>query len=67
MSISENLTESFNQKQAACYIGMSTGYLKQKRSDGEGPLYSRVGKRVVYLKKDLDAFLHEHKIVTTGR
>lgn len=61
------INEMMNQKQAAGYIGMSTGYLKKKRSDGEGPIYSRVGKRVIYRKEDLDAFLNEHQVTTTGR
>jgi len=67
MAIGGNLPETLNQKQAAYYIGMSTGYLKQKRLDGEGPVYSRIGKRVIYQKKDLDTFLNDHKVVTTGR
>ncbi len=67
MSTIKQLIETFNQQEAAYYLRMSISFLKQKRSDGGGPRYSRIGKRVIYQKKDLDAFLHEHQIATTGR
>ena len=58
---------AFNQQEAALYLGISPGLLKKKRLNGEGPSYCRVGKRVVYLQGDLDAFLEQHRITTTGR
>jgi hypothetical protein len=57
---------NYNQKQAARYLGMSTSFLKQKRLDGAGPAYCRVGKRVIYRQEDLDNFLQKHRVETTG-
>lgn len=67
MSIHELIEAAYNQQQAARYIGISTSLLKKKRLNGEGPAYCRVGNRVIYRKEDLDAFLIENRVVTTGR
>lgn len=41
---------------AAKYLGLSLSGLAHMASRGAGPRYSREGKRVVYLKSDLDAW-----------
>lgn len=67
MSIHERIAAAYNQHQAARYIGISPSLLKKKRLNGEGPAFCRVGNRVIYRKEDLDAFLIEHRVTTTGR
>lgn len=53
----------FNEKQAAMYIGMSVSFLRKDRMHGvirsrtPGPRWGKVGKRVVYLRDDLDSWL----------
>ena len=45
---------------AARYTGLSTSFLEKARlnlTKTPGPKYRRIGKRVVYLRDDLDAYL----------
>lgn len=67
MSVHEIIEAALNQKQAAKYLGISTGLLKKKRLNGEGPIYYRIGKRLIYRKDDLDTFLDSTRVETTGR
>ena len=43
--------------QAAEYLGLSENTLAQFASQGGGPVYFRVGRRVMYRQQDLDAWL----------
>lgn len=58
----------FNEKEAACYIGMSVSYLQHTRSDGSvgdrtpGPIYIKVGRTIRYLKSDLDEWLIGNRV-----
>ena len=64
----ENQSKALNEKAAAQYIGMSVSYLQKDRMNGEllgrtpGPRYAKLGKRVVYLREDLDAWLQAHLV-----
>lgn len=55
------------EKQAAPYIGMSRSFLRQSRMNGKrpnrtpGPPYLKIGRKVLYLADDLDAWLLEHR------
>jgi len=57
-----------SEKQAAKYIGMSAGYLRNDRMNGPigdrtpGPVFVKVGWRVMYLVEDLDAWLKAHRV-----
>ena len=42
---------------AAAYVGMARQTLAEKRVSGESPPYHKVGRRVMYYRKDLDAWL----------
>jgi len=59
----EHQSRALNEKAAAQYIGMSVSFLQKDRMNGElpgrtpGPRYAKLGKRVVYLREDLDAWL----------
>ena len=51
---------------AAKYLGVSADFLKKARRKpipGEtrtpGPVFTRIGSKVIYLKEDLDAYLDE--------
>ena len=54
--------------EAAQYIGMSKSFLAISRMDGErmnrtpGPPYVKIGKRVLYLREDLDSWLRDHRV-----
>ena len=56
----------FTTKGASHYIGTSENFLKKARRKpipGEtrtpGPVFTRIGSKVIYLKEDLDAYLDE--------
>ena len=51
---------------AATYLGISPGWLRARRCDGSGPAYHRLGRRAVYLKKDLDEYLAINRIATVN-
>lgn len=62
----EQQSRALNEKAAAQYIGMSVSYLQKDRMNGTlpgriaGPRYAKLGKRVVYLREDLDTWLQAH-------
>lgn len=64
----EFLSKTLNEKEASIYIGMSVSFLQKDRMNGAlpgrelGPRYAKLGKRVVYLREDLDAWLEEHLV-----
>ena len=66
-----NNQRGFNEMQAAKYIGMSVSFLRKDRMNGvlrnrtPGPRWGKVGKRVVYLRDDLDLWLE--KILVSKR
>ena len=57
---------ALNETEAACYIGMSSGWLKKSRTRRfrdviDAPPFVRAGaKRVVYRREDLDAWQERH-------
>lgn len=55
--------EHINQKQLARRWSLSTRSLERWRASGEGPIYLKVGSRVLYRLVDIEAFeaerLHE--------
>ena len=62
----DNHPRALNEKAAAQYIGMSVSYLRKDRMDGlvgqrtPCPQYAELGKRVIYLRDDLDSWLEQH-------
>ena len=48
---------SVNASEAAELMGMSEGTLKNMRSRREGPVFSKVGTKVLYRVKDLEKYL----------
>jgi hypothetical protein len=59
--------ENLNVVQAAGYTGLSKSSLDKMRVYGGGPLYIKVGARVVYDKIDLDTWLIGKKIANTSQ
>lgn len=64
----EIIYNSLNENEAAVYIGMSRSFLAISRMEGSGekrtpgPAFVKVGRRVIYLKADLDAWLAQHRV-----
>lgn len=52
----------FNTRNAAAYIGWSESFLRRARigkTKTPGPRFKKHGKRVTYLREDLDEFLEQ--------
>ncbi len=51
---------AFSTPHAALYLGLSESFLEKSRvsqTKTPGPKATKIGKRVVYLREDLDAYL----------
>ena len=55
-----------NSAQAADHLGVSRSMLAKCRLSGDGPRYSKLGKRVVYALPDLDAWVAAGKRNSTS-
>jgi predicted DNA-binding transcriptional regulator AlpA len=44
-------------KAAAAYLGLSVSFLEHARGKGTGPPFYKIGQRVLYSPKDIDAWL----------
>lgn len=53
-------------KAAADYIGLASSTLAKLRMRGDGPLYSKAGRIVIYDVADLEAWLSHHKRSSTS-
>ena len=71
MQLLQPLTRALNEKAAAHYIGMSVSFLQKNRMNGSlpgrtvGPRFAKLGKRVMYLRDDLDVWLEQHLVERT--
>ena len=59
--------DTLNVVQAADYTSISKSSLDKLRVYGGGPLYIKVGARVVYDRVDLDTWLTGKKIANTSQ
>lgn len=53
-------------REAADYCGSSASTFEKLRLKGGGPLYSKIGRRVVYRVEDLDAWLATNRRRSTS-
>ena len=61
-------SERLDTEQAAKYLGVSASFLKKMRYANEPPTYIRVGaRRIVYERKDLDAYLQANRMKPVNR
>lgn len=51
-----------NERAAALYAGVSVSFLRKRRRLKLAPAFLRAGRRVVYSRDDIDAFLHERRV-----
>jgi hypothetical protein len=59
--------DTLNVVQAAGYASISKSSLDKLRVYGGGPLYIKVGARVIYDRVDLDTWLTGKKIANTSQ
>jgi len=53
-------------EEAAAYCGSSASTFEKLRLTGGGPVYSKIGRRVVYRVEDLDAWLAANRRRSTS-
>lgn len=58
------IREVLDEKQAAAYLDQKPGTLRQWRSISKGPAYHKKGRRVFYMKCDLDAWMASGRTFT---
>jgi predicted DNA-binding transcriptional regulator AlpA len=51
---------------AAAYVGLAASTLNKMRVRGDGPVYSKLGRIVVYDVADLDGWLEVNKRASTS-
>jgi len=51
---------------AATRLGIAPGTLRNLRSQGRGPKYCRVGRRIVYRIRDVESYLDAHSVDPEG-
>lgn len=51
-----NLT-LLSTKEAAAYFGVSQIWLAKRRLEGNGPIFRKIGRRVIYARRDLESYL----------
>ena len=49
-----------NTEKAAEYLGVSKSWLDHKRLEGQGPLATRMGRKVMYRPQDLDQYIEQN-------
>ena len=61
--------ESYNyrHKEAAQYLGVAPMTLAKWRMSGDSPVYTKVGRIVIYRKQDLDAWLKQNQYSSTSQ
>jgi Helix-turn-helix domain len=55
----------FNAEQAAAYLGLAKATLAKLRCRGGGAPYCKLGRRVVYDRRELDQWLRSKQRVST--
>lgn len=60
------MLHALNRKEAAKYLGLSASTLAKRAMTGDSPVMRKFGRRVVYLRSDLDAWLDAHQRLSTS-
>lgn len=63
----EGKQQTLRTAEAAEYCGSSASTFEKLRLTGGGPVYSKIGRRVVYRVEDLDAWLDANKRRSTSQ
>jgi len=60
------LYRTIDEKEVALVIGLALGTIRNKRGDGTGPPYYRVGRRCVYRLSDVLSWMEARKVDRAG-
>jgi hypothetical protein len=56
----------FTPPEAASYLRLTVGHLANLRIAGKGPRYSKLGRKIIYDQRDLDAWFDNNKRTSTS-
>jgi|RhiMetdeSRZDD1v2_1073273.scaffolds.fasta_scaffold4631616_1 hypothetical protein len=59
-------SDALDSSAAARRMGLAPSTLAKKRLSGTGPLYYKLGRRVIYRSRDIDAYLDLHRRRSTS-
>ena len=59
-------TKVVNNSDAARHLGLSESTLNKLRLTGGGPIFIKLGRRILYDFKDLEDWLNRHRRTSTG-
>ena len=59
--------EYFNTKEVAKYMKISPRTIERWRTEGQGPEYHKVGRKVIYNVSDINAYLASNKYSHTSQ
>jgi predicted DNA-binding transcriptional regulator AlpA len=62
----QSIARTMKTEDAATYCGSSASTFEKLRLTGGGPVYSKLGRRVVYRVEDLDAWLAANRRRSTS-
>ena len=63
--IKSQIQKHLNEHEVAAIIGLSVKTLRRMRHENRGPIYLKLGRRVVYPEADLTKWLICHVVKTT--
>jgi predicted DNA-binding transcriptional regulator AlpA len=58
--------EHLRVRDAARYVGLSVSTLNKLRGSGNGPVFMKLGRIVVYRREDLDDWLASKRVRSTS-
>ena len=61
-----NVPMALNADAAARYLGIAPSTLAKMRLSGRGPVFCKLGRRVIYRRMDLDAWLDSRRRRSTS-
>jgi len=61
------INQALDDVKAAAFLGLAPQTLRNLRCRCAGPPYHKIGRRVVYLKQDLELYLRERRVDPEAR
>lgn len=60
--IESTITDVLNDTTAAALLGLKTQTMRNWRFLGKGPAYSKIGRRVIYARRDIEEYKNRNRI-----
>lgn len=56
------MKQAWNEKQAGTFLGVHRQTLATWRFQGRGPVYYKIGRKIIYYEDDLKKFLDQNRV-----